>query len=278
MLIFIIGIGLFIGAKFGIFNGLIISLVLLYFFRNKLDSGFNSENGASGHSGFNKSRQKELNSKFIKNIFGLFGKMAKAKGIVEKADLNSALNLMRSMNISPEDEELAKSAFNKGKEDSFDFKASVYELKKLFATNHQVLQMVLEILVSVALIDGDIDPKEKELLKTATNILGFSNADLDRLIQAFQSQTRSQSKYSFEDDFKRNSGKSTLDMAYEILELNKNATQTETKKQYKRMISKNHPDKLIAKKMPEKIIQMAKEKTQKINQAYELICREKGWN
>lgn len=272
MMIFIIGIGIFVGAKFGIFNGIILSIVLLYFFRNHLDSG------SGDNSGFSQSRRNQINSKFIENIFGLFGKMAKAKGVVEKADLYSALNLMKSMRINADNEELAKAAFNRGKESSFDFNLNVRELKNLFATDTQVLKMVLEILVQVALIDGNIDTNERKLLNSATQILGFKNSDLEKIINSFKMHANTESSYDFEEDFNKNSGKTPLDMAYEVLELDKNATYAETKKQYKRMISKNHPDKLIAKKMPEKIIEMAKKKTQKINQAYDFICKQKNWN
>lgn len=258
-------VAFFVSARFGGFAGIGIGLFLLYLFRNNLDAGIGKTN-------------KHINSKFIENIFGLFGNMAKAKGVVEEADLQGALNLMQSMRISAEYENLAKSAFNRGKEANFDFDASVLALKKLFATKPEALQMVLEILISVALIDGHMHTNENKLLQRAAKLLGFSQAFLENFIKRFKSEQSSQSNYAFEENFTEENKKSILDMAYETLELNKNATEAETKKQYKRMISKNHPDKFIAKKMPQKFIDMAKEKTQRINEAYDFICNHKGWS
>ncbi len=55
------------------------------------------------------------------------------------------------------------------------------------------------------------------------------------------------------------------------------ASKQEVKKAYRRLLSRNHPDKLIAQGLPEAMIKVANEKTQKIMKAYELICRSKGW-
>lgn len=267
MLILIIGVSLFIGAKFSIFSGLITFLLLTYIFKDNLDAGLS-----------NSSKKDELNAKFIENIFGLFGNMAKAKGFVEQADLYSALDLMREMQVTPENEFIAKTAFNKGKEAGFDFDAKVLELKNLFKNQAEVLNMILELLVSVALIDDDIHPNEKKLLIRAAKILGFSLIELNKIIKFVRARIKESQSYNFEENFNdEESKKSQLDMAYEILELDKNVAQAEAKKQYKRLISKNHPDKLIAKKVPEKLIEIAKEKTQKINQAYDLICRVNNW-
>ena len=45
----------------------------------------------------------------------------------------------------------------------------------------------------------------------------------------------------------------------------------EVKKAYRRLMSQNHPDKLVAKGLPEEMMRLAKEKTQKISKAYETI-------
>ena len=68
-----------------------------------------------------------------------------------------------------------------------------------------------------------------------------------------------------------------LDHAYALIEVNPKSSKQEVKKAYRRLISRNHPDKLIAQGLPEEMIKIANEKTQKIMKAYELICKTKGW-
>ena len=69
---------------------------------------------------------------------------------------------------------------------------------------------------------------------------------------------------------------SALQQAYETLEIKEGSTKSEVKKAYRKQMSQNHPDKLIAQGLPESMIKMATDKTQKIQSAYELICKTLG--
>ena len=50
-----------------------------------------------------------------------------------------------------------------------------------------------------------------------------------------------------------------------------NSTDSEIKKVYRKLVSENHPDKLIGQGMPDDMIKLATERTQEIRKAYELI-------
>ena len=60
---------------------------------------------------------------------------------------------------------------------------------------------------------------------------------------------------------------------YKILEIDPNATNDEVKKAYRRMAMKFHPDKVST--LGEEVQHAAKEKFQKVNQAYENIKKER---
>ena len=69
-------------------------------------------------------------------------------------------------------------------------------------------------------------------------------------------------------------GKSSPDLlkaAYEVLEVNESMSDAEIKKAYRRLMSQNHPDKLSSQGLPEEMIELAKERTQEIQSAYEMI-------
>ena len=67
-----------------------------------------------------------------------------------------------------------------------------------------------------------------------------------------------------------------LKQAYGVLGISENATDQEVKKAYRRLMSQHHPDKLVAKGLPESMVKLATEKTQKIQRAYEWICKARG--
>jgi DnaJ like chaperone protein len=67
-----------------------------------------------------------------------------------------------------------------------------------------------------------------------------------------------------------------LDAAYQILEVDPKAPDAEVQKAYRRQLSKHHPDKLKANGLPESMLEHAKQRTQQIIEAYELIKSARG--
>ena len=65
-----------------------------------------------------------------------------------------------------------------------------------------------------------------------------------------------------------------IDAAYKVLEIDPSATDEEVKKAYRKMAVRFHPDKVNH--LGEEFQQSAKEKFQKVNEAYEKIKRERG--
>ena len=68
----------------------------------------------------------------------------------------------------------------------------------------------------------------------------------------------------------------SLDDAYAILGVSREASNDEIKKAYRRLMSQHHPDKLVSKGLPDEMIEVAKTKTQEIGSAYEVIKAERG--
>ena len=67
----------------------------------------------------------------------------------------------------------------------------------------------------------------------------------------------------------------TLDEAYALLGVTAQASVSEIKKAYRRLLSQHHPDKLVSKGLPEEMMQVAARKTHAIKQAYEVIKQQR---
>jgi DnaJ like chaperone protein len=63
---------------------------------------------------------------------------------------------------------------------------------------------------------------------------------------------------------------------YAELEVGSHVSDQEVTKAYRRQMSRHHPDKLVANGLPESMAQVAKEKTQRIQEAYEVIRAARG--
>ena len=70
---------------------------------------------------------------------------------------------------------------------------------------------------------------------------------------------------------------SALGDAYDVLGVSAQASDEAVKKAYRRQMSENHPDKLVARGLPESMQELAKEKTQRVREAYETIAASRGF-
>lgn len=112
---------------------------------------------------------------------------------------------------------------------------------------------LLHYLFGIAVADNDCTKAEKDLIERIANLIGLSQADY-KSIEAMYFQV--------------------TDSAYVILQIERNATDEEVKKAYKRMCIKYHPDKVAH--LGDEAQKAANEKFQEINNAYEQIKKERN--
>ena len=114
---------------------------------------------------------------------------------------------------------------------------------------------LMHFLFGIANADGIIHPDELSLIQHIASTLGISQPDYSSIEAMFVPKT---------------------DWAYDILEIQKLASNEEVKKAYRKMALKYHPDKVSY--LGEDVQKAANEKFQKLNEAYQLICKERGLN
>ncbi|MDP6190123.1 MAG: DnaJ domain-containing protein, partial [Gammaproteobacteria bacterium] len=61
--------------------------------------------------------------------------------------------------------------------------------------------------------------------------------------------------------------------AYGVLGVAAECDNKTLKQAYRRLMSQHHPDKLVAQGLPDEMMQLAKEKTQEIQAAYDVVKR-----
>ncbi len=237
--------------------------------------GFNF-NGIAGGKEDEIARQ----AAFFYTTFSVMGHVAKAKGQVTSHEIMFASAYMDKLGLSSELREQAQDAFREGKSTGFPLKDRLVKFKRLMGNRHDLLLMFLEIQVQVAFSDGELDDSERSVLHTIAKFLGYSAGELDKLLEmiiAGANFHQQQGNRSYRQQGTGNipaSGQQ-LDNAFKVLGVDKNSEIKVIKKAYKKLMSQHHPDKLMAKGLPPEMMESAKQKTQEIQAAYDLIEKQK---
>lgn len=212
--------------------------------------------------------KQQIQSAFFAATFSVMGHVAKADGIVSKAEIDVATRIMDQMRLSPELRSEAIKLFQQGKQNDFPLTETLSTFLQQCGDHKHLLYMFLELQLQSAFADGEVHLKEEALLLQICEQLNISQRQYQRIKRRLQAQQRFQQRYQ---QHKKQSPRSNLKDAYEVLGLNSSASDDEVKKSYRLLVSQHHPDKLLAKGLPEEMMILAKEKTQQITKAYETI-------
>ena len=215
---------------------------------------------------------------FFKTTFSVLGLLAKADGRVSEHDIQMAKTLMQELGLNHTQKKAAQQYFKEGKLPTFNLSQALTPLRKALHDNPELLKLFIDIQYRAAQIDG-LSIKKQFVLNTILSDMGFSPLHKQyRFYEGFANYTNDQ-KYSSSTNQQQQQGSvryGVLDHAYAILDVSPLTNKQDVKRAYRRLMSKNHPDKLIAKGFPEEMIKIANEKTQAISKAYQQICDSKG--
>lgn len=215
---------------------------------------------------------------FFYTTFSVMGHVAKAKGQVTNHEIAFASAYMDKLGLTSDLRQQAQDAFREGKTDSFPLQERLRKFRRICGNRHDLRLMFLEIQIQVAFSDGELDTKEREVLHTIAKFIGYSSRQLDNLLEmiiasAAFNQQGGQSYQQFNGGNAPTSA-GQLENAYKILGVSKDDSKGDIKKAYRKLMSQHHPDKLIAKGLPPAMMEAAKEKTQDIQAAYDLIYKQ----
>jgi DnaJ like chaperone protein len=280
-------IGFFLGYKLlGILGGLIGFLVGSLFDR-----------GLRIHlQQIPRERSAAVQNAFFTATFSIMGHLAKADGRISEDEIRVANQIMSRLELGDELRRSAIQLFTRGKEPTFNLEMA---LSTLFQECHKypdLLRFFIEIQLEAALADGELRLEEKRILLLICERLNFSPKEFEQLwarqwasqsFQWFSSQyanarsdqytgtyTNTNHRRSYSQS---SSNDPTLQDAYGVLGVSPSATIAEIKKAYRRLMNQHHPDKLAARGLPEGMVKLAKEKTQQIRAAYDLIRKARSF-
>jgi DnaJ like chaperone protein len=193
---------------------------------------------------------------FFVAAFSMLAKLVHADGRVSKEEIDAVENFMvYDLNLNPESKRLATNIFHTAIDSPDNFNAFANQFYSQFRSQYQMLDLMIDILLRVSMADGTLSPGEEKLILSAVKIFNFNDEKYRKL----------KSKYIKE-----------IDRYYAILGCDRNDSDEDIKKQYRKLVSDYHPDKIASKGLPEEFTKFANDKFREIQEAYEVVKKEKG--
>jgi DnaJ like chaperone protein len=243
-----------------------------------------------------------VQSLFFPALFRVMGHVAKSDGRVSEREIAAARAIMAGLRLAPEQVQSAIVYYGEGKEPAFDLDAALAELAPLLRAFPQLAQFFVEIQLQAALAGNDLAPMPRARLQRAAQRLGMGMVDfrqLETMMRWRMNAARNEAGDFGAGGFgagghgpggpgssgRAGNGPSAgsaaaeaerMRQAYLLLEVDPKASNEQVTRAWRRQLSRHHPDKLQSQGLPEAMMERAKERTQQIQAAYELIRAARG--
>jgi DnaJ like chaperone protein len=264
--------GMFFGAVVGFLLtrqvwGAVIGALIGHMFDQSLNPGGAAPRGQSSLS---------IADEFFRTTFELMGHVAKSDGRVTEAEIDAARRLMHELKLGPPEINVAIECFRTGKATAYDAELSVERLREACGQRYDVLRAFMELQLRAALAGNGMSPPARAILMRVAERLGMSGVEFAFMEASLRARQRAQGAAGAGAGARRGAAAGSLAECYAELEIDAGKTDQEVIKAYRRQMSRHHPDKLVANGLPESMAQVAKEKTQRIQEAYEEIRAARG--
>lgn len=221
-----------------------------------------------------------VGERFFRTTFEVMGHVAKSDGRVSEEEIRAARAVMSDFRLDDTQVQAAIGCFSRGKSQAFDVSSAVMALRKACVGRPDLLRIFLEIQVRASIEGSDLRGPARVVLTRVAAMLGVGALEFAHMEAILRLRAGRAGPRPGEGGGARgaSAGPAALSLAqaYEILEVDAKAADEEVIKSYRRQLSRHHPDKLKANGLPESMLEHAKQRTQQIIEAWDVIRAERG--
>jgi DnaJ like chaperone protein len=189
---------------------------------------------------------------FTMGLVALAAKMAKADGVVVDIEIRAFEQIVE---VPESEHDRVERLFRLAMQTSDGFEAYARQLAEEFKEEPALLEDVLDGLFHIAKADAAVHEAEYAYLRDVATIFALSDKDFERIAARHVQRA---------------------DDPYLILKADREMSDDELKRHYRKLVAENHPDREIARGLPPEAVKIATERLAAINAAWESIAAERG--
>lgn len=198
---------------------------------------------------------------FVFHVFTLCAKMAKADGVVSNNEVNLMERLMRQQfRLNDRGRAQAIKVWKQAKDSTEPFDTYARAFYNDFGRERHYVTNMMDLLFAMAAADGGLPPRKEELLLRAAGVFHIGKLQYDRIKSRYYHVPPNQQERW-----------SPLDPYYALLGAKPQDSLDVIKQKFRTLAKQWHPDIISARGASTEALRHAKEKFQKINEAYEKI-------
>ena len=206
-----------------------------------------------------------LSDGYVRALFRSMGHLAKVDGRVTEAEIRAARSIMHRLGLDPAQVRQAIRWFNEGKQPGFPFVQTMRRLRRVDARNADARLVFVRLLLEVLLAKRRLASRERALVWSACRELDIGRVELAQLEAMVRAQKGFRHSPAGDADAAR------VRAAYATLGLRQDVSNDEIKQAYRRLMNRNHPDKLSGTDPDPEVLAEAERRTREVRSAYDLL-------
>ncbi len=210
-------------------------------------------------------RNPRFNDGFARALFQSMGYLAKVDGRVTEDEIRAARSIMHRLGLGPAAVRVAIDHFNEGKEPVFSLIQTMRKLRRVDARAAEERRMFVRLILEVSLAKNRLHQRERAAIWSMCVELEIGRVELAQLEAMIRAQKGFRRSPAGDADAAR------VSAAYESLGVQRDASNDEIKKSYRRLMNRNHPDKIVSTNPDAAVLAEAQRRTREVRVAYELL-------
>ncbi len=186
-------------------------------------------------------------------MIALSAKMAKADGVVTQDEVTA---FQEMFDIPEREFSNVSKLYNLARQDVAGYDVYAARVKRLFPDDPLILEDVMNFLFHIAKADGMYHKAEIAFMDHIAEIFEIRGKDYNRI--------RLRHMEPEDGD------------PYIMMEADRNWDNDRMKSHYRKLVSENHPDRVIARGVPQEFVAIATDRLAEINKAWDLVKLERG--